>query len=565
MGMLNSEGGVGTGSDLSVYKSNRQSPSAIICRTVIWQTMKILLLAFLLQACSGPVPPKQIPGEEATINASDDEFLRLQREARQRPRRIIFNNDGDDGLYFPEGSAATAQNLLATRTLPLLGTQVDTIFYCTTQSFGAYSHRTEVTEQHVQDIPRKGFRNVTRELAQQGTDSLSIMVEYCRKEGIEIFSSVRMNDIHDGAGYASLGSEYKKRNPDYLFGTEKEPPPYGVWTGVDFGREEVRDHAFQILEELLKNYDIDGLELDFWRHPPFFKRHAWGQPVTPEELEGMTELLRRVRRAADAQGRQRGRPLLIAARVLESPEMNLDMGLDLVTWLQEDLIDLVIVGEVSLVPWEETIQLAHRFGVPVFPCLRRSMVEAYHGSLESLRAQALTAWKQGADGIYLFNIFPEETNPQVFSELGEPELLEGLDKLYSLDPVGGEGFKRYLPQFWKHHIQNLFSPASPLEIEVGKRYRIPIYLADQALGKKEAEAVPEVLLRLQAERLEEGDVLDLSVNGYPLEPTDRVGTEVHYPVVVGWLKTGYNLFQVHARGPSRWRLKDIVLEVSYPN
>ena len=522
----------------------------------------VLLVGFLLPACSAPPPSDQTTADEVRPDPESDDFQRLRREARQRPRRIIFNNDGDDNLYFPRGKPATAHNLLARRTLPVVGTHVDTIFYCTTQSFGAYSHRTEVAEQHLQDLPREGFRNLTRELALQGTDSLAITVDYCRSEGIEIFASVRMNDIHDGSGYALLGSDYKKRNPQFLFGTQEKPPPYGYWTGVDYGQPAVRDHAFHILEELIRNYDIDGLELDFWRHPPFFKTHAWGQPVTTAELEGMTELLRRLRQAADAQGRRRERPLLIAARVLESPELSQDMGLDLITWLREDLIDLVIVGEISLVPWEETIELGHRFGVPVYPCLRRSTLAAHSGSMESLRAQALSAWRKGADGIYLFNIFPEEGYQQVFSELGEPSVLEGLDKLYSLDPVGRGSFKRYIPSFWKHGTEKLFSPSSPVEIEAGKLYQIPFYLADHALGKSEAETVPRVLVRLQTETIEAGDPPGLSLNGYPLEPMEREQGEAQYPVAASWLRTGYNLFQVFARG-SRTQLKDILIEVRY--
>ncbi len=524
---------------------------------------RILLAGFLVQACTVPPSAEQVPSDlEVTPDPGFDDFRRLRREARGRRRRIIFNNDGDDNLFFPVGTPVTAENLLARRTVPLVGTQVDTIFYCTTQSFGAYSHRTRVAEQHVASLPRKGRRNATQELARQGTDSLAIMVDYCREKGIEIFATVRMNDVHDATGdFAALGSEFKRKNPQYLFGTKEKPPPFGYWSGVDFGHAQVRDHAFRILEELIQNYDIDGLELDFWRHPPFFRTQAWGQIATQEELENMTQLLRRIHQVAEARGRLRGRPVLLAARVLESVELSRDLGLDLLTWLREGLLDLLIVGEVALTPWEEMIQLGQRYGVPVYPCVRRSMVEGQRGSAESLRALALTAWKKGADGIYFFNIFPEEAYPEVYTELGDPAVLERLDKIYSLDPVGRNSFGRYFPEFWKHKSRKLFTSTSPVELQPGTRYQIPMYLADRALEAKAAGA-PRTRMRLQAEGSEEEGALELSLNGHPLGLGEKQGEEIHYPVPHGWLKTGYNLLQVFTQQPSI-RLRDILLEVQY--
>ena len=57
---------------------------------------------------------------------------RLQRtEAVWRRRRILFNNDGMDLL---EPAAGTPQGLLGLRTMPLAGSHVDTICYCTHHS-----------------------------------------------------------------------------------------------------------------------------------------------------------------------------------------------------------------------------------------------------------------------------------------------------------------------------------------------------------------------------------------------------------------------------------------------
>lgn len=519
------------------------------------------LLLVLLPGCS---PPASSPGAEQDAVSAGVEIGELRHKARWRKRRLIFNNDGDDALFFPSDLPATPANLLQRRTIPVTGTQVDSIFYCTTQSIGAYTHRSEVAELVERDLPREGFRNPVGEFAKQGTDPLEIVTEYCRSKGIEIFATLRMNDVHDSSDrFSVLGSKFKRNHSDALFGTSRKPPPYGYWSGADFSWKVIRNMTYRVLEEMASNYDVDGLELDFWRHPPYFKSYAWGEPVTREEAESITRLMRRVRRMADARGRERGRPLLIAVRVMDSPELSLDMGLDLVTWLQEDLVDLVIVGEVALAPWEETIRLAHRYGVPVYPCIRRSMLGEERESLESFRAQALTAWKQGADGIYLFNLFPDENHDRKYRELGDPNGLERLDKLYSLDPVGRESFKRYIHDFEKYKAQKPVSPLSPVDLKPDSTYTVPMYLADRSLSQAIIGKRPRVRARLQLENLDPQLAVGLSVNGHRLEAEERVQDELRYSISPTQLHTGYNHFRIFVpagRGP---RLKDILVSVLY--
>lgn len=529
---------------------------------------RITVAALLLVPIPGCSPAASSPGmeqpaEKDTVSGAG-EIEELRHKARWRKRRLIFNNDGDDALFFPSDLPVTPRNLLERRTIPVIGTQVDSIFYCTTQSIGAYTHRSEVAEIVVRDLPREGFRNPVGEFVEQGTDPLEIVTEYCRKEGVEIFATLRMNDVHDSSDrFSVLGSKFKRNNSRTLFGSSRKPPPYGYWSGADFSWKVIRNMTFQVLEEMASNYDLDGLELDFWRHPPYFRTYAWGEPVTQKETDSITRLMRRVRRMADARARERGRPLLIAVRVMDSPELNHDMGLDLVTWLRENLVDLVIVGEVALAPWEETIRLAHRYGVPVYPCIRRSMMGEERGSLESFRAQALTAWKQGADGIYLFNLFPDEDHDRKYRELGDPNGLERLDKLYSLDPVGRESFKRYIHDFEQYKAQKPVSPLSPLLLEPDKTYTIPMYLADRSLSQAIIGNRPRVQARVQLENLDPETAIRLSVNGHRLEAEERVQDELRYSISPTQLQTGYNHFRILVPAGAAPSLKDILVSVLY--
>ena len=232
----------------------------------------------------------------ASGNPSADSFKQRRKEAAHRKRRIIFNNDGDDIVY--QCKAVTVEELLNARTTALAGSQVDSIFYCTWSSgFGVFTHNTKVGQ--VFETREAPFtNNPTRAVLDAGIDPLRVMTEFSRKHGIEVFWSLRMNDTHDGSlteyGPVMFNmNKLKVAHPEYLFGTPQQKPKYGAWSAVDFGRAEVRDLAFRYVEEVCRNYDVDGVELDFFRHPIFFKHNAQGLPCDDEDRAQMTGLLQK--------------------------------------------------------------------------------------------------------------------------------------------------------------------------------------------------------------------------------------------------------------------------------
>ena len=303
---------------------------------------------------------------------SAEEMKQQRTQAAHRQRRIIWNNDGFDNSR-PWAKALTPEGLLEAYTAPLLGStdQVDSIFYCTSQGFNQFTHNSDVTEPLT-----RWTANMLNALIAQGTDPLEVMVDYCRQQDIEIFWTMRMNDEQcEGHG------KWQEDHPDCLFGTEEDRPPYGNWKQVDYARPEVREQVFNIIQDVCQRYDIDGIELDFFRSMMCFKRLAWGEALGQEEREAMTELLRRVRTMTEEVAQERGRPLLIAVRVSDSPEFSRALGLDWEQWLEEDLIDILVVGGYfELRPWEDAVELGHKYDVPVYPCFEPSHMEYPHRS-----------------------------------------------------------------------------------------------------------------------------------------------------------------------------------------
>jgi len=210
--------------------------------------------------------------------ASIDQLRAARREAANRPRRLIFNNDGNEPVYaLAEPTPLTAAALLECRTTALADTQVACISYCTWSSgFGLFTHGTTVGQVF---STKEGLfaPNRAPELLAAGVDPLRVMVDFAHRHGREIFWSLRMNDTHDGSktDYGPImlrANALKTAHPEWMIGSADDKPTYGAWTAVDYTRPEIRDLAFRYVEEVCLGYDVDGVELDFFRHPVFFRR-----------------------------------------------------------------------------------------------------------------------------------------------------------------------------------------------------------------------------------------------------------------------------------------------------
>lgn len=148
---------------------------------------------------------------------------------------------------------------------------------------------------------------------------------------------------------------------------------------MDYTHPEVRELCYRFLEEVCRRFDVDGVEMDFFRPPCFFKGVAGGH-ASQVELDMMIGLLRRLRSMTRREGRRRGRPILIAIRVPDLVEYCRGIGLDLETWLQEGLVDILVgSGYFRLNRWDYSVAMGHKYSVSVYPCQR-------------YRARALRAW-----------------------------------------------------------------------------------------------------------------------------------------------------------------------------
>ena len=508
----------------------------------------------------------QVATGQAAEKTSLEEHRQARQELAQRRRRIIMNNDGCDVLYFPNAEEATVEAFLAKRTTPLAGTHVGAIAFCPTSSgFSFFTHNTKVGTVLTRSGPEYGLqpdtRNIAKELIDRGTDCLQAVVEFGHDHEMEVFWSMRMNDTHDVSHHPDkpylLYPPLKVEHPDWLVGDRVKWTPHGRWSSVDYARAEIRDLAFGFIDEVCRHYDVDGVELDFFRHLCYFKSTASGGTASDEEREMMTGLMRRVRTMTEDVGIKRERPILVAIRVPDSVGFCRDMGFDVERWMREGLIDILITTcYFRLNPWEYSVELGHKYGVPVYPCLSDSRVRGEtrfrRGSGESYRGRAMNAWTAGADGLHLFNHF--DPDAPMWKEIGDPDALAVMDKLYFVN-VRDDDPRRFLATGREYRTVPVVGPSHPRLITAAEPVTLEIGIGDDIPAARSRGYKPRVALHLEVPSIKNVEQLHVKLNGTELTGGLLNEGWVDYSVPPDSVRQGTNEVEI-AVDPSALRPDD---------
>jgi len=405
-----------------------------------------------------------------------DAWIKTRKQAAAKKRRMIMNNDGNDACGYgiepkkisaaiEAGADAIAEIFWSQRCAGLEQSQIDSVFYCSTMGFNLHTHDSRVAELFSETYDMANQTVLNEALIEHGRDGLQLTIDYCRKASREVFWSQRMNDTHDN-WFPTLMSEFKKQHPSLLLFQEEDIgrirlspdhiEPHMAATAVDYGQQQVRDQQFAMIQDVCQRYDIDGIELDFMRHPVYFRPTMEGQPVEAEHVAMMTDFMRRLREMTERIGRKRDRPLLVACLIPNRIQCCMNIGLDIENWLAADLIDLITLslerdqftGEV-----QELVEGGHRHQVPVYVCLSE---EGFNfpavDRMASWAGAATHALSAGADGLYTYNHF--DPRSPVFHTIGDPAKVAKMDKVFAIDNLSAtirsweSAYQRekYLPQ-----------------------------------------------------------------------------------------------------------------------
>ena len=512
------------------------------------------------------------PGTSAEKSALTLDEIRKQRKtASFRKRRIIFHSDGkpmdSPKMRFPF----------------LPGTQTDSCTYSLIHQFNlARFYRTKVA----QPWP-PGYL----EEYGDGPSDLQRYITFCRENNYEAFWAQRMNDTHDTADtengrWKFSNNNFKQQHPEWLigkkrwdapkspdgkwYGSDFIPCPNGRWSSVDYTHEEVRDLVFRSWEEVCQGYEIDGLMLDFFRHPTLFRSTAMGNHASREEVAMLSRLLRRTRAMADKIGAARGRPILLIARTPDDPRYAKALGMDIEHWMSEDLIDIwLAAGYFRMQEWKDIVELGNQHGVPVWASMDEVRTRRPDSnSPAAFRARAMNMWNAGIDGIYVFNFFykPPSAEFNILHEMGEPAVMMYLPKMYVPDARGVPGVKYWLnggeQYLTKKNIRVL-----PHDLTDGKPMTAEILVGDDLAAAKRKGHTPSAKLRMYVSGLADAAQLMVRVNGQEIKggSLDAERNLVRFNLPPEKIEQGFNRFEVtlSAENNPETVLEDLQLWISY--
>ena len=375
---------------------------------------------------------------------------------KSRTRRIILNDDANPQCLSEQTGypyeVTDSQSFLDSRLARTFDTQVDTYVYCVDNgadpAWGAF---------HTPVWPFLGSEE----------RAAGLIVDACHARGMEVWASLRMNDIHDAWNCTRLedsNDPLKAEHPEYVLGKPEDRRlpdgriETGIWTAWNYARPEVRQYRLDYIKRTAAAHDWDGYELDFGRWPWCF---PLGSEIEMAPL--MTAFVRECRATLDSIADKRGRPYTLVAHVVDSPRASSFFGQDVEAWLADGLIDVLVPGTAGLpmLGIDEWVALGSKYGVPVCPSIDTLFLDnryefcRYEEGLkritawqQAIRAAAALWWADGAQGIYLFNFFCEDRDESVkwpankhlvtelLTELGDPAKLTGRDKLYAVRAAG---------------------------------------------------------------------------------------------------------------------------------
>ena len=356
----------------------------------------------------------------------------------------------------------------------LKDTQVDCLCWCLCDQV-AYAWPSKVIE-NIYDLKDKGIslanweneRDIMYSLHKQGIDYLPLLIQRTHSHGIMFVASFRMNDTHIKSYPNSfLTPEFWKTHQQYRIWDATDAKSY-YNAALDYSFPEVRNRYRDSIAEVLKMYDVDGIELDFSRSPYFFNP---SEAQTKRNI--LTQFVREIGSLLKKESKRKKRSLKLILRVISRERVLTTAGIDLRKWIKERLAPILVITEncanfnQDIEPWRD---LCKQAGVSLYPAAMAGVAAAYNQEFYSTqvrnpqgprhdgqvrlpeyeescanRAAAQNLLAQKPDGIAKFN-FPcwlaegeniMHTNPAKFKrvtsllrEMGSLKTLAGKDKYY---------------------------------------------------------------------------------------------------------------------------------------
>lgn len=378
----------------------------------------------------------------------------------------------------------------------------------------------------------------------RGTNPIEVFCERAHERGMKFIAGLRFGDDH---GSPSQGAQWIFDHPQYVLKDLPPSPLSKPGNTLDFSFQEVRDFHFGAVEEIVRRFDVDGVEITFRSDNHF----PYPRSISRERRGLMTELMQCIRNMLDAEAAHKSRPLLLGVRVPETVDECLDCGLDAPTWITQGILDYISPSDTMYsnhnAQWEEFWRLTKGTKCRLLPGILpycsaadarsdtvpwalqpgssgsgsadhmafQSRVYLHPMSDHNYRALANNMYGAGADGVSSFNFAEQYTGNLIGSFPGALTILAELKDPAALKARG----RTYL---FRSMFGGITYHGTPGSASTGAIKDDKIVLARDALGDwqeyrlrlcEEWGCVRHAFAALRAQGLRPADRIAVEMNG----------------------------------------------------
>ena len=300
-------------------------------------------------------------------------------------------------------------------------------------------------------LPPRRFPMFAR-FRSEGVDVFGEFVKEAHSRGKEIWLSHRISEVPFDVEVNPYTAH--DDHPDWFCPGFPGFPGYDKM--VNLASAGMREHKRMVLAEVMRKYDFDGLDIDFERHTPCLPAgRQW-------ELRGeVTEFMRMLRQETLKIAEETGRVVMLSARVPDCLDGCHIDGLDIETWIKEDLVDALTMGsrsfdvklediralsdEIQLYGGYDTHHAVDGYALPTVDIIRGvwysylarggDAVEYFNWCGEG-RADLVKKYIEEYGMSYIRDGFAIHAHED-FTGINDKEFLKKQDKTYVIDRKGG--------------------------------------------------------------------------------------------------------------------------------
>jgi hypothetical protein len=284
----------------------------------------------------------------------------------------------------------------------------DIMLICPQRSWDGYREGDKSFWGNVPEESIKGREHRIKQelrLYDMGCDYLAYSLASCRKHKVTPGVTVRMNDMHDKPWPDShQHSKFYKDNPDLHLSL----PAQAGWSAValDYSDSKVRNHYLKLIEEIVRDYDLEILELDFLRFADYFPRIDIDKKfaIINNFLKSVKTLIKKHKPAVK-----------LYIRVGATPAAAKELGFDLKSWSRMKLVDAVTAAMFLNTAWNIPVAEFNEIlgdKIKFFACadVRADQRPGMPRRCLPLSDNIIRGFASGylaedVDGIYFFNYF----------------------------------------------------------------------------------------------------------------------------------------------------------------